>query len=378
MRAAAAIRPATPPADRPAGRASTRKIRVLVVDDSAVVRRYLTQALVEGGIEVVGAVPDPLVAWERMAHDRPDVLVLDVEMPRMDGITFLRKLMAERPIPVVMCSSLTAKGAETTVQALAAGAISFVTKPQEGVKSFLENGADGIVAAVKTAARANLDALRSAATAQVAAAAAPAPVVRTTDRVIAIGVSTGGVQAIERVLRGLPATLPGIVIVQHMPPRFTSSFAHRLNRLCEMEVAEAGDGDRVHAGRVLIAPGGLHTRLARDGSQYYVEVVDGPEINRHKPSVDVLFRSAARSAGRNTIGVIMTGMGADGARGLLELKEAGALTAAQDEASCIVFGMPKEAIRMGAAGTVLPLDDIAGWLQRQGSETAAQAPGRVR
>jgi two-component system, chemotaxis family, protein-glutamate methylesterase/glutaminase len=358
----------------PGIRPGTKRIRALLVDDSAVVRRYLAHALREGGIEVVGAAPDPVIAWERISQERPDVLVLDVEMPRMDGITFLRKLMAERPLPVVMCSSLTTKGAETTVQALAAGAVAFVTKPSEGIKSFLESGADGIVAVVKSAARANLEALRAAAESAAAAGganagangakAASVAMARTSERVIALGVSTGGVQAIERVLRGLPATLPGIVVVQHMPAKFTSSFAQRLNRFSDLEVLEARDGDRVLPGRVLIAPGGLHTRLARDGAQYVVQVVDGPEINRHKPSVDVLFRSAAQAAGRNSIGVLMTGMGSDGARGLLEMRDAGGVTAAQDEASSIVFGMPKEAIRLGAASTVLPLGDIGAWLQR--------------
>jgi two-component system chemotaxis response regulator CheB len=347
----------------------TKKIRAMVVDDSAVVRKYLTQTLEAGGIEVVATAPDPVIAWERLQVDRPDVLLLDVEMPRMDGISFLRKLMAEHPIPVVMCSSLTVKGAETTMQALQAGAVAFVTKPELGVKQFLEGGADNVVGAVKAAAQVNLGALRARSTAN---PAAPPPtstkpaagaMTRTSDRVIAIGVSTGGVQSVERVLRGLPRTLPGIVIVQHMPEKFTASFAQRLDSVCQLDVAEAHDGDRVLNGRVLIAPGGRHTRLARSGAQYVVEVLDGPAINHHKPSVDVLFRSVAQFAGANAIGVIMTGMGDDGARGLRDMRAAGALTAAQDEASSIVFGMPKEAIRLGAAGTVLGLDEIGGWLQ---------------
>ncbi len=342
----------------------------MVVDDSAVVRKFLSQTLTAGGIEVIGTAPDPIVAWQQMAVDTPDVLVLDVEMPHMDGITFLRKIMAERPTPVVMCSTLTAKGAETTFQALAAGAVGFVTKPTEGVKSFLESGADNIVAAVKAAAQANLGAMRArpaAAPAIVAKVPASGAMLLTSDRVIAIGISTGGVQSIERVLRSLPRSVPGIVIVQHMPEKFTASFAQRLNSLCEIDVAEAKNGDRVLNGRALIAPGGRHTRLTRSGAQYVVEVVDGPSINHHKPSVDVLFRSVALCAGKNAIGLIMTGMGDDGARGLREMKEAGAATAAQDEASSIVFGMPKEAIKLGAAGAVLGLDQIAGWLQSTGA-----------
>jgi len=346
-----------------------KKIRAMVVDDSAVVRKFLSQTLTEGGIEVIATAPDPILAWQQIAVERPDVLVLDVEMPRMDGITFLRKIMAERPMPVVMCSTLTVKGAETTMQALAAGAVAFVTKPTEGVRSFLEGGADNVVAAVKAAAQANLGALRARPATLPGPPRAARPtgaLAQTSDRVIAIGLSTGGVQAIERVLRELPRTLAGIVVVQHMPEKFTATFAERLNRVCEIEVAEARHGDRVLRGRALIAPGGRHTRLARSGAQYVVEVVDGPNINHHKPSVDVLFRSVAQCAGANALGVIMTGMGDDGARGLREMKECGATTAAQDEASSIVFGMPKEAIKLGAAGCVLGLDQIAGWLQSHG------------
>lgn len=341
------------------------QIRAMIVDDSAVVRKYLSQTLTAGGIQVVASAPDPIFAWERMDIDRPDVLLLDVEMPRMDGITFLRKIMAERPMPVVMCSTLTTKGAETTMQALAAGAIGFVTKPTQGVRDFLENGANNIVAAVKAAAQANVRAVPSRPTAVAAAKklVPPGAMAQTSDRVIAIGISTGGVQSIERVLTKLPRTLPGIVIVQHMPEKFTASFAERLNTLCNIDVSEAKHGDRVINGHALIAPGGRHIRLARSGAQYVVEVLDGPAINHHKPSVDVLFRSVAQCAGRNAVGVIMTGMGDDGARGLREMKEAGAVTAAQDEASSVVFGMPKEAIKLGAADTVLSLDDIGTWLQ---------------
>ena len=381
-------------------------IKVMIVDDSAVVRKHLSEVLSAAGIQVIGAAADPLFAWPKMQALWPDVVVLDVEMPRMDGISFLRQIMSERPTPVVMCSTLTEAGCETTMQALSAGAVSFVTKPKLGLRSFLEDGSNGLVAAVRTAAGANMRAVAAgmrntaavaarsnrpaAAAAGFAGAAGSAgavgrpaqasPAVRTlgamaetTDRVIAIGVSTGGVQSLESVLRPLPRTLPGMVIVQHMPEKFTASFAARLNNLCELEVIEARDGDRVINGRVLIAPGGKHLRLKRSGAQYVAEVLDGPLVNHHRPSVDVLFRSVAHCAGRNAIGVIMTGMGDDGARGLREMHDAGAVTAAQDEATSVVFGMPKEAIKLGAADQVLALGDIGAWLQRVAVGKAAAA-----
>jgi two-component system, chemotaxis family, protein-glutamate methylesterase/glutaminase len=347
-------------------------IKAMIVDDSAVVRKHLSDLLVAGGIEVVAAVSDPLFAMQRMKTQWPDVLVLDVEMPRMDGITFLKQVMALRPTPVVMCSTLTLKGGETTMQALAAGAVSFVTKPKLGLKAFLEDDANGIVEAVRAASKANLKALRSAST-QNAGTSKPASfrlsadtsaMAETTDRVVAIGISTGGVQTMEAVLTRLPRTAPGMVIVQHMPPNFTASLANRLNGLCGLDVAEAKDGDRVINGRVLIAPGGQHMRLKRSGAQYVVEVFDGPVVNHHRPSVDVLFKSVAQCAGRNAIGLIMTGMGDDGVRGLKEMRTAGAITAAQDEASCVVFGMPREAIRQGSAEHVVTLDDTPDWLLR--------------
>lgn len=377
-----------------------KSIKVMIVDDSAVVRKHLTGLLNAAGIEVIAAASDPLFAWQKMQSQWPDVVVLDVEMPRMDGITFLRQIMAERPTPVVMCSTLTEAGCETTMQALAAGAVSFVTKPRIGLRDFLEDRSNGLVAAVRAAAGANLRAIAAGAAARagapvtaaqparptggVAAAAAvprrtlptagparPAgAMAETTDRVIAVGISTGGVQSIEVVLRALPRTIPGMVIVQHMPEKFTASFAARLNSLCELEVLEARDGDRVIDGRVLIAPGGRHMRLKRNGAQYVAEVFDGPLVNHHRPSVDVLFKSVAHCAGRNAVGLIMTGMGDDGARGLRDMHDAGALTAAQDEASSVVFGMPKEAIKLGAADHVLGLGEIAGWLQRACSRRA--------
>ena len=347
---------------------TTARITAFVVDDSAVVRRHLAELLEAGGIEVIGTASDPLFAWPKLQARWPDVLVLDVEMPRMDGISFLRKVMTEHPTPVVMCSTLTAAGAATTLQALAEGAVSFVTKPKLGLRDFLADASNGLVEAVKAAARANVRQLATRPAAVPAAgvvkSAPPATgaMAETTDRVIAIGSSTGGVQAIESVLTRLPRTSPGIVIVQHMPATFTGAFAQRLAGLCAMEVREAKDGDRVINGRVLIAPGGLHMKLLRSGAQYVVSVRDGPLMNRHKPSVDVLFKSVAACAGANALGVILTGMGDDGARGLLEMRQAGAITAAQDEASCVVYGMPREAVRLGAADEVLPLQGIAPWL----------------
>ncbi|OLU33996.1 chemotaxis response regulator protein-glutamate methylesterase [Pseudomonas sp. PA15(2017)] len=345
-----------------------KNIKVMIVDDSAVVRQVLSQVLAaDPAIEVIGTAADPLFALDKMQRQWPDVIVLDVEMPRMDGITFLRKLMAERPTPVVICSTLTEKGATTTMQALSAGAVSIVTKPQASLSKFLINASDDLVNAVKAAARANVKRLVSksppaAPQAKLSADAilppATSAMARTTERIVAIGTSTGGTQALEYILTRLPRVCPAIVIVQHMPERFTAAFAERLNGLCELEVLEARHGDRVVPGRALIAPGGRHLLLKRSGAQYVVEVVDGPPVSRHKPSVDVLFRSTARAAGANATGIIMTGMGDDGARGLREMHEAGALTLGQDEASCVVYGMPKEAMKLGAVSKEIPLDQI--------------------
>ncbi len=359
-------------------------ITAIVVDDSAVVRKHLADLLTAGGIQVIATASDPLFAWPKMAAQWPDVVVLDVEMPRMDGISFLRKIMAERPTPVVMCSTLTVAGAETTLQALAEGAVSFVTKPKLGLRDFLTDESNGLVAAVRAAARARVQAPRRGAA---PAPAAPLPgkpafvvptgsqaMAETTDQLIAIGSSTGGVQSIETLLTALPRTTPGILIVQHMPEKFTAALATRLNGLCAMEVKEAADGDRVLDGRVLIAPGGTHMQLQRSGARYVVSVRDGPLVNRHKPSVDVLFRSVAQCAGGNAAGLLLTGMGDDGARGLLAMRQAGAETVAQDEASCVVFGMPREAIRMGAAGDVLGLDQMAGWIGRWALRARQSAP----
>jgi len=354
----------------------TKKIKVMVVDDSAVVRKVMSGILgADPDIEVIGTAPDPIFAIEKMRKNWPDVVTLDVEMPRMDGITFLAQLMKERPTPVVICSSLTTAGAETTLQALAAGAVSIITKPGLGVGDFLEDSSDNLVAAVKAAARANMGAVQRNAQAQehartqqpnpnLGAAAPRMAMAQTTERIVAIGTSTGGTMALEVLLTELPRVCPGMVIVQHMPEMFTAAFASRLNGLCQITVEEAKDGQRVLPGLALIAPGGKHMQLARSGAQYIVEVRDGPPVNRHRPSVDVLFRSVAKYAGKNAMGVIMTGMGDDGARGLKEMHDVGSYTLAQDEASCVVYGMPKEAVKHGGVDKILPLSALAGAMMR--------------
>ena len=351
-----------------------QKIKVMIVDDSAVVRQVLTELLSKHhDIDVIGAAADPLFALNRMQKQWPDVIVLDVEMPRMDGITFLRKLMAERPTPVVICSTLTEKGAETTLQALAAGAVGIVTKPRLGLKQYLQDACEDLANVVKGAAGARVGhGARSAPSpvpppkltladlpGELQAHTAGHTLSQTTEKIVAIGTSTGGTQALERVLSSLPRVCPGLVIVQHMPEKFTAAFAARLDTLCQIDVKEAQNGDRVRPGLALIAPGGRHMVLKASGAQYHVAIVDGPPVSRHRPSVDVLFRSVARCAGQNATGIIMTGMGDDGARGLLEMQQRGALTYAQDEASCVVYGMPREAVRLGATSRQVALDDIA-------------------
>lgn len=348
------------------------RTRVLIIDDSASVRQTMTAILQQDpALEVIGAASDPYSAARYIQEQLPDVITLDVEMPRMDGITFLRKLMAQCPIPVVMCSSLTEEGSETLLQALEAGAVDIILKPRVGVADHLVEHHLQIRETVKAAAKARLGARRRLDSAAAdrpqqkltADAVLPPPsgraMSRTTEMVVCMGASTGGTEALREVLVALPANSPGIVIVQHMPEHFTKAFARRLDGLCEVSVKEAVDGDPVLRGHVLIAPGGRHMMLGRQGARYHVSIKDGPLVSRHRPSVDVLFRSAARSAGSNAIGIIMTGMGDDGARGLMEMKTAGARTFAQDEASCVVFGMPKEAIQRGAVEQVVPLQHIA-------------------
>jgi two-component system chemotaxis response regulator CheB len=350
-------------------------IKVMVVDDSAVVRQVLVNLLNEApGIEVLHAVADPVLAIERLKQAWPDVIVLDIEMPRMDGLTFLRMIMQERPTPVVICSTLTEKGARTTIDALAAGAVSVIAKPKLGLKQFLTDAASELIATVRAAAKARVRRMVAAAppmpapTPKYSADAVLPPtdtraMSQTTERVVAIGTSTGGTQALEEVLTALPRVSPGMVIVQHMPEKFTAAFAMRLDGLCRIAVKEAQHNDRVVPGQALIAPGGRHMVLKRSGAQYYVEVLDGPLVNRHRPSVDVLFRSVARTAGANALGIIMTGMGDDGAAGLLEMRNAGARTLGQDEESCVVFGMPKEAIKRGAVERTVALSAISREIQ---------------
>lgn len=379
----------------------SERIKVLVVDDSAVVRQTLTQIISEDPeLEVMGTASDPFFAAKKISELVPDVITLDVEMPRMDGLTFLKKIMSQHPIPVVIISSLTDIGTQTGLKALEYGAVEIITKPQMNTKQFIEESQIRICDAIKAAAQAQIKRrklpevqqtqpkqspeaiipptsnvvkpIRMPETIQVQPKYSadvilpPTPLgqsmIKTTEIVIAVGASTGGTEALTVFLQALPVDCPGVVIVQHMPEKFTTSFANRLNEICKITVKEAADGDSVLPGQALIAPGNYHTLLKRSGARYYVEVKEGPLVNRHRPSVDVLFRSTARYAGANAIGVIMTGMGDDGARGLLEMKDAGAKTVAQDEKSCVVFGMPKEAIKLGAADKILPLDSIASFV----------------
>ncbi|MBF0130207.1 MAG: chemotaxis response regulator protein-glutamate methylesterase [Alphaproteobacteria bacterium] len=366
------------------------KIRVLIVDDSASVRQALTEVLNgDPEIEVMGTAGDPYIAARLIQDEIPGVIVLDVEMPRMDGITFLRKIMQQRPMPVVICSSLTEEGSETFMQAIDAGAVEVILKPRVGSRQFLLESRIRICDAVKAAAVARLRPLSPS-----PLSSSPAPrlvtkklsadvilpppdsrttsaLARTTERVVCIGASTGGTESLRVLLEALPADAPGTAIVQHMPEHFTTAFAKRLDSLCAMTVKEAANGDNVLRGQVLIAPGNHHMLLKRSGARYYVEIKEGPLVSRHRPSVDVLFRSAARYAGSNALGILMTGMGDDGARGLLEMLQAGAQTIAEDESSCVVFGMPREAIKLGAAQRVVPLerlrDEIVRWRAADGS-----------
>jgi two-component system, chemotaxis family, protein-glutamate methylesterase/glutaminase len=347
--------------------ARVRKVRVLIVDDSASVRQALKDVLsADPEIEVIGSASDPFAAAQIMQRETPDVITLDVEMPRMDGLTFLRKLMAQHPIPVVMCSSLVTDTSDTIMEALALGAVDVICKPEFGVRDFLHESHERLCLVVKSAANAKLRGAKMPLKVEAkltADAVIPlangSPVARTTEKIIAIGASTGGTTALRHFLTQMPANCPAIVVVQHMPERFTAAFARRMNEECAITVKEAQDGDRLLRGQALIAPGNLHTLVTRSGATYGVEVRDGPLVSRHRPSVDVLFRSAASVAGRNAVGIIMTGMGDDGARGLREMRDAGAHTLGQDEASCVVYGMPKEAKRHGGVAEELPLDDLA-------------------
>lgn len=344
-------------------------INVFVIDDSAIVRQTVLH-LLSGSSELalMGSAPNPLIAESAIRRARPDVLLLDIEMPGMDGLTYLRKVMASAsPIPTVICSTLTEEGSRTALEALAAGAVSVISKPRLGLKDFLENSRRELLSALKNAAQARPRSHPSATRPSV-----PRADHRTIERSpnhsralavnkpIVIGGSTGGTQAVEQVLQELPEDCPGIAVVLHMPEKFTAMYARRLNGSCAMQVREAQDGDRLQRGLALIAPGGHHMQLRQAGGQYFVAIQDGPPVNRHKPSVDVLFRSTAESAGHGAMALLLTGMGDDGARGLLQLRGVGATTIAQDEASCVVYGMPKEAVALEAADKVLSLDDMSG------------------
>lgn len=343
------------------------KIKVLIVDDSALVRQTLSDIISsDPELEVIGMAQDPVVAVQKISEQAPDVITLDVEMPRMDGITFLQKIMAQHPIPVVMCSSLTEKGSETALRAMEFGAVDIITKPKMGTKQFIEESRIRICDSIKAAAASRIRpmrAIREVSPKYSADVIMEAPntgaMVQTTEKIVAVGASTGGTEALSAFLQMLPEDAPGIVIVQHMPEHFTAAFAKRLNSICRVTVKEGENNDSVVRGHVLIAPGNKHMLLKRSGARYYVEVKDGPLVSRHRPSVDVLFRSAARYAGKNAVGVIMTGMGDDGAHGMKEMHDAGARTIAQDEATCVVFGMPGEAIKLGGVDKVLPLEKIA-------------------
>lgn len=346
------------------------RIKVMIVDDSAVVRQTLRELLdSDPGIEVIAVASDPLFAFKKMELDTPDVIVSDVEMPRMDGITFLKKIMETKPIPVVICSSKTDAGSDNAIRAMEYGAVEIIQKPKLGTKQFLEESRVEICDVVKAAYASRKGRrlpplpMRDIQPKLTADVMLPAPgtshIIETTEKVVVIGASTGGTEALRVFLEALPGDAPGMVIVQHMPENFTAAFARRLDSLCKVGVKEAEDNDTVIRGRVLIAPGNKHTLLKRSGARYYVEVKDGPLVCRHRPSVDVLFRSAARYAGGNAVAVIMTGMGDDGSRGMKEMHDAKAWTIAQDEASCIVFGMPNEAIKLGAVDVILPLEGLA-------------------
>ena len=351
------------------------KIKVLIVDDSALVRQTLVSILEsDPQIEIVGVAADPYIAVDKIKECVPDVITLDIEMPRMDGLTFLKKLMSQHPIPVVVISTLTEKGTDSALLALEYGAVEVLAKPKINTKILLEQSKIELCDKVKAAALSNVK-RRTFSARTVSSEVAPklsadavigkrtsASMIQTTETVIAVGASTGGTEALRVFLEGFPADCPGIVIVQHMPEMFTKQFAQRLNTLCKVTVKEAENGDKVLRGHVLLSPGGKHMMLKRSGAIYHVEIVDGPLVNRHKPSVDVLFRSVARYAGKNVIGVILTGMGDDGAKGMLEMKEGGAHTIAQDEASCVVFGMPKEAIKLGGADKVMPLIEMSKYI----------------
>lgn len=346
---------------------SSYKVKVMVVDDSAVVRQTLTDLLnSDDELEVIASAADPYIAAEKLRDFIPDVITLDIEMPKMDGLTFLRKLMEQHPIPVVICSSLASEGSDTALKALELGAVDIITKPKIGTKQFLEESRIHICDVVKAASKAKLKKKTVSPLIQPKLTADAVlkksnnkSMIETTEKVIVVGASTGGTEALRYFLEAFPLDSPGIIVVQHMPENFTKAFAKRLDSYCKITVKEAENGDSVIRGRALIAPGNYHMLLKRQGAKYIVEIKTGPLVSRHRPSVDVLFRSAAQYAGKNAIGVIMTGMGDDGAKGMLEMKDAGAFTIAQDEKTCVVYGMPNEAVKLGGVDKILPLEEIA-------------------
>ncbi len=351
-------------------------IQVMIVDDSAVVRQTLATVLSgEDDITVLATASDPYDATEKLKNCVPDVMILDIEMPRMDGLTFLRKIMTQHPIPIIICSSKAEAGSNNVFQAMQFGAVDIIQKPKVGTKEFIEESrimiCDAVRAAYLTKVKKIASPMHDVAPKLTADVIMPLPShhisIETTESVIVVGASTGGTEALRVFLEKLPIDCPGVVIVQHMPEHFTAAFASRLDGICDVSIKEAADNDTVLRGRVLIAPGNKHLLLKRAGARYFVEVKNGPLVSRHRPSVDVLFRSTARYAGKNAIGVIMTGMGDDGAHGMLEMKGAGSYTIAQDEESCVVFGMPKEAIKLGAVDKILPLEEIADHVIRKSS-----------
>lgn len=350
----------------------SNKINVIVVDDSALVRQVLTEIIkTDSSLNLLYTAADPIFALDKMKNEWPDVIVLDIEMPRMDGITFLKKIMAERPTPVVICSTLTIENSETTMQALSSGAVDIITKPQIGLKNFLTDSSGKLIDAIKGAAKSNVKQIKSFALQnnniknstqqkheKIVPSISSITPLNTTEKIIAIGTSTGGTIALEYILTRLDVGCPGIVVVQHMPEKFTKAFADRLNSLCSIDVKEAQNGDRIVPGKVLIAPGNFHMAVKRSGAQYVVDIHDGPLVSRHRPSVDVLFRSFAKNVGKNGAAMILTGMGDDGAMGMKDMFDAGVITYAQNEESCVVFGMPKEAIKRGGVSKIIDLKEV--------------------
>lgn len=346
------------------------KIKVCIIDDSALVRQVISGVILsDSRLELIFTAQDPIFASEKMKTNWPDVIILDVEMPRMDGISFLKKIMSEKPTPVIICSTLTEKNSATFHRAVENGAVEIITKPVLGIKDFMNEISDSFLNSIHSAANSDMTKLKANLTEvsnrkEIKKEIVQRNDIETTDKIIAIGTSTGGTLALESILTKLPLNSPGIVIVQHMPEKFTESFAKRLNTVCKIEVKEANNGERILNGMAYIAPGNKHMQVKRNGAQYFIDISDGPLVSRHRPSVDVLFRSVAKNVGQNAVGIIMTGMGDDGSNGLKDIKDAGGFTVAQSEESCIVFGMPKEAIKKNAVNKILHLNEIPNFIQK--------------